>query len=59
MTILSSSSNKTFTAAASGYYLIQVWGGDGGAGGQDYNKTKSSTGALGGYIYGVVYLNAG
>ncbi len=58
--------NGTFTALASGYYVVQTWGGNGGAGGtvKYVNRAGNTTytaiggsGGTGGYIYAVVYLN--
>ncbi len=57
-------SNDTFTAPVSGYYIIQAWGGNGGLGGHASLTNKGSTtrtgyggiGGIGGYVSTVVYL---
>ncbi|MBE6643754.1 MAG: hypothetical protein E7612_00075 [Ruminococcaceae bacterium] len=63
---------STFTATQEGYYLLQAWGADGGAGGTAYagarlwnissiQKVSAAGGAkgLGATVYGFVYLKAG
>ena len=61
-------STTSFTATKPGYYLVQNWGADGGAGGSAYGRTAqygfvaSATGGssgVGGDTYGFVYLNTG
>lgn len=47
-----------FTAAKSGQYLIELWGGDGGSGAKTtYNE--GGKGGKGGHIYGTVHLDVG
>ena len=48
---------QTFTAPATGYYLVEVWGAQGGSSLAD--GLLMGTGARGGYSKGNVYLNAG
>lgn len=61
-------STTGFTASKPGYYLVQTWGANGGAGGSayartiKYNYSASASGGsagLGGDTYGFVYLNVG
>ena len=51
-----STESKNWTAAvpASGYYMFQIWGGNGG---QGYGS-NGGAGGSGGYVHGVAYLNA-
>ena len=51
-----STESKNWTAAvpASGYYMFQIWGGNGG---QGYGR-NGGAGGFGGYVHGVAYLNA-
>ena len=57
-------SNDTFTAPVSGYYIIQAWGGNGGNGGSVAITNKGGKkreaiggiGGTGGYVSTVVYL---
>jgi len=49
-----------FTANYTGDYLIQLWGGDGANGLDDpSSNAKGGTGGSGGYVHGVVHLEAG
>ena len=61
-------STSSYTATKPGYYLVQTWGANGGAGGSayartiKYNYTASASGGsagIGGDVHGFVYLNAG
>jgi len=52
------SKNGYFTAAQSGAYLVELWGGD-GANGQNTTYNAGGTGGQGGHIYGTVHLNVG
>lgn len=47
--------NLTVIVPADGYYMIQLWGGNGGKG----NGNNGGSGGSGGYVQGVVYLTAG
>lgn len=47
----------SYTANASGYYLLEVWGANGGGGAR--NGSTGSVGGIGGYSKGVVKLSAG
>ena len=47
-----------FTAEQAGYYLVALWGGDGGTGGKSENN-KGGEGGTGGFVYGVVRLLEG
>lgn len=47
-----------FTATHDGYYLVELWGGDGGNG-QNTSYGNGGTGGKGGYVYGVIHLTAG
>lgn len=47
----------SYTANASGYYLLEVWGANGGGGTR--NGSTGSVGGIGGYSKGVVKLSAG
>ena len=47
-----------FTATVSGWYLVELWGGN-GANGSDSNYSAGGAGGNGGYLYGKVYLNKG
>jgi len=50
--------NDVVNVTSEGYYLLELWGGDGGKGG-DALVYKPGEGGNGGYVYGVVYLTAG
>lgn len=55
-------SNYVFTVQYSGYYFIQVWGGDGGNGGTVIGDKGTSIGGAGGngaYLEGYIYLERG
>lgn len=61
-------STTSFTATKPGYYLVQNWGADGGAGGSAYGRTaqygfiasaSGGSSGVGGDTYGFVYLNTG
>ena len=52
------SQNNYYTAPYSGYYLVELWGGN-GANGTNTDYCNGGTGGSGGYIYGKIYLNAG
>ena len=47
----------SYTANASGYYLLEVWGANGGGGAR--NGSTGSVGGIGGYSKGVVKLSVG
>ena len=47
-----------FTTTVAGWYLIELWGGN-GAGGSDSNYSKGGVGGAGGYLYGKIYLEKG
>lgn len=47
----------SYTANASGYYLLEVWGANGGGGAR--NGSTGSVGGIGGYSKGVVELSVG
>ena len=47
-----------FTTNYDGWYLVELWGGDGAAGPGDSGRLGGDGGA-GGYVYGKVYLKAG
>lgn len=50
--------NGYFTASHAGYYLVNLWGGDGAPGGAS-NNSAGGIGGAGGHIYGTVYLDKG
>ena len=47
-----------FTTNYDGWYLVELWGGDGADGPADSGR-QGGTGGTGGYVYGKVYLKAG
>lgn len=51
-------SNNTLTNYHPGYYLFELWGGDGGNG-YNYSKDKGGIGGTCGYVYGIAYLDYG
>lgn len=63
--IRTSSRNGYVTIQETGYYLIELWGGDGGDGQDGWTVavipvlTDGGDGAHGGYVYGKVFLKAG
>lgn len=63
--IRTSSRNGYVTIQETGYYLIELWGGDGGDGQDGWTVavipvlTDGGSGAHGGYVYGKVFLKAG
>jgi len=63
--IRTASRNGYVTIQETGYYLIELWGGDGGDGQMGWTvalipvPTDGGNGAHGGYVYGKVFLKAG
>lgn len=48
-----------FTITRTGDYVVELWGGDGGDAGDQIFNQKTGLGGKGGYIYGVIHLEAG
>lgn len=55
LTVADRGNDTTYTVPHSGYYLIQLWGAYGGAGGI-YGDITRAAGGAGGYVYGYIYL---
>lgn len=57
-TSLYSSYNNTYTIQTSGYYFLELWGGD-GAEGNLTPQSEGGRGGDGGHVYGYMWLEAG